>query len=91
MSAMRDEAVYAQPDTFDIFRSDGPRVHPVFGGGAHRCAGEALARAELEESLAVLTRRLPGLRLVGDPPTIVGHVGLRRIGPMLCTVDGSGF
>ncbi|MBR0947658.1 cytochrome P450 [Bradyrhizobium liaoningense] len=86
MSAMRDERVYANPDTFDIFRDDGPRIHPIFGGGAHRCLGEALAKAELEESLAVLTQRLPQLRLAGAPPIIIGHATIRRIGPMHCTV-----
>ena len=86
MSAMRDERVYANPDTFDIFRDDGPRIHPVFGGGAHRCLGEALAKAELEESLAALTQRLPQLRLAGAPPIIMGHATIRRIGPMHCTV-----
>jgi cytochrome P450 family 103 len=86
MSAMRDERVYANPDTFDIFRDDGPRIHPIFGGGAHRCLGEALAKAELEESLAALTQRLPQLRLAEAPPVIIGHAAIRRIGPMHCTV-----
>ena len=86
MSAMRDERVYANADTFDIFRDDGPRIHPIFGGGAHRCLGEALAKAELEESLAALTQRLPQLRLAGAPPVIIGHAAIRRIGPMHCTV-----
>ncbi len=88
MSAMRDERVYRHPDTFDIFRDDGPRIHPVFGGGPHRCLGEALAKAELEESLAVLTQRLSHLRLTGRPPTIIGHAGIRRIEPMHCAVAG---
>ena len=86
MSAMRDDRVYANPDTFDIFRDDSPRIHPVFGGGAHRCLGEALAKAELEESLAALTQRLPQLRLAGAPPVVIGHAAIRRIGPMHCAV-----
>ncbi|GJD66451.1 cytochrome P450 [Methylobacterium frigidaeris] len=79
MSALRDEAAYAQPDTFDIRRSDLPRLHPVFGGGAHRCIGEALARIELEEGLGALLRLTPDLRLAGAMPVLQGHSGIRRL------------
>ena len=82
MSALRDPMAYEQPDLFDIYRTDGRRLHPVFGGAAHRCLGEALAWAELEEGLSVLATRLPNLRLDGDPPEVRGHMGIRRIGPM---------
>ena len=82
MSAMRDERVYERPDAFDIRRTDHPRLHPVFGGGPHRCLGEALARAELEEGLLVLAARLPQLHLTGDGPRLRGHSGIRRIGDM---------
>jgi cytochrome P450 len=85
MSALRDERVYEQPDVFNIHRTDHPRLHLVFGGGPHRCLGEALARAELEEGLAVLTARIPHLRLAGDPPRLQGHFGIRRIGEMRVT------
>src|SRR5262249_44739158 len=78
MSAMRDEAEYRSPDTFDIHRTDQPRLHPIFGFGAHRCIGEALARAELEESLSAITARIPQLRL-DTAPRIKGHYGVRRI------------
>ena len=79
LSALRDEAVYARPDTFDIRRTDLPRLHPIFGGGAHRCIGEALARIELEEGLGALMRLAPHLRLTGAMPVIQGHSGIRRI------------
>jgi cytochrome P450 len=82
MSAMRDDAAQARPDVFDIHRTDGRRLHLVFGGGAHRCLGEALAWAELEEGLCTLAARLPGLRLAGAPPPLRGHMGIRRIGEM---------
>jgi cytochrome P450 len=81
MSGMRDEQVYDRPDVFDIHRTGGPRLHPIFGGGAHRCIGEALARAELEETLGVLITRIPQLRL-DQAPTITGHSGIRRIDAM---------
>jgi cytochrome P450 len=78
MSAMRDENVYHRPDTFDIHRTNLPRLHPVFGYGAHRCIREALAKAELEESLSAITARVPGLNM-DAPPHIKGHFGIRRI------------
>jgi cytochrome P450 len=79
LSAMRDESLYSDPDRFDVTRSDHPRRHLVFGGGVHRCLGESLAKAELEEGLAAITARTPGLRVVGEPPRLIGHSGIRRM------------
>ncbi len=81
MSGMRDERTYDNPDVFNIRRVHQPRLHPIFGGGPHRCIGEALARAELQESLAVLTARIPQLRL-DQAPAIKGHSGIRRVDAM---------
>jgi cytochrome P450 len=59
-AANRDPDVYADPDRFDI-----ERVHPqpmlTFGGGVHYCLGASLARAELQEALPLLARRMPAL------------------------------
>ncbi len=82
LSALRDEAVFRDPEIFDIRRTDHPRLHLIFGGGPHRCIGEALSRAELEEGLAALTTRIPQLHLIGDPPTLQGHFGIRRMSEM---------
>jgi cytochrome P450 family 103 len=79
LSAMRDPALYSDPDRFDIRRADHPRRHMVFGAGAHRCLGEALARAELEEGLAALAARLPGLQLVDGPASVWGSGGIRKV------------
>ena len=79
LSAMRDPQLYADPDRFDIERSDHPRRHLIFGAGSHRCLGEALAKAELEEQLAALTARIPQLRLAGDPPIVRGSGGIRSV------------
>ena len=81
MSAMRDERAYVRPDVFDIHQTRQQRLHPIFGGGAHRCIGEALARAELEETLGALTTRISQLRL-DQAPTITGHSGIRRVDSM---------
>lgn len=60
-AANRDPAVFAEPDAVDLGRVANP--HLAFGLGPHFCLGAHLARVELQESLAVLTRRFPDLRL----------------------------
>lgn len=70
LSALRDPDVYSRPDEFDINRTDQQRWILAFGAGAHRCAGEALARVELEETLATIARLAPGTTLVGDTPQL---------------------
>ncbi len=44
----------------------------TFGAGPHFCLGANLARAELEEALAFLAPRMPGL--AADGPAILGGV-----------------
>ena len=82
LSAMRDPALYSDPDRFDITRTDHPRRPIVFGAGSHRCLGETLALLELEETLAALVERLPNLELVWNAPSIEGSGGIRRVGEM---------
>lgn len=48
MSGNRDEDIFPNPDTFDMFRQKGPHQALGFGYGAHECVAEWLARAELE-------------------------------------------
>ena len=70
LSVLRDPAVYADPESFNIHRTDQQRWHLAFGAGAHRCAGEALARVELEETLAAIARLAPNTRIVGAAPKL---------------------
>jgi cytochrome P450 len=81
LSALRDPDIYADPERFDITRTDHPRWHPIFGGGAHRCVGEALAKAEMEETLAVIARLAPNTTLVGDFPKLEPGA-IRQVGEM---------
>ena len=67
-SADRDRARFAEPDALDLERAD--NKHVAFGRGSHYCLGAPLARLETEIALATLLRRLPGLRLVGDPDDV---------------------
>lgn len=78
MSALRDPAVHADPDTFNLMRPM-PKWHPVFGGGEHRCLGEALARVEMEEALAALVNSRLDLELGEQPLGIHGHAGIRQV------------
>ncbi|HLM63929.1 MAG TPA: cytochrome P450 [Acidimicrobiales bacterium] len=64
-AANHDTAAFDHHETFDITRQGEPQLG--FGGGAHYCLGANLARAELQEALVVLARRMPGLALDGEP------------------------
>lgn len=66
-AANRDPAIYDDADRFDIARQDLPAIL-TFGGGAHYCLGANLARRELADALAILTRRLAAPRRVGAAP-----------------------
>jgi cytochrome P450 len=52
---------------FDIAADRGEAKPLTFGAGIHYCLGANLARAELQEALAVLPARMPGLALDGEP------------------------
>jgi cytochrome P450 len=82
LSGLRDPEIYQDPDRFDIERTGIPKWNIAFGGGAHRCLGEALARAEMEESIATIARLAPLTRLIGKPPTVRGAAAIRHIDAM---------
>lgn len=65
-SANRDEAVFDQPQEFDITRS--PNPHVGFGGpGPHFCLGAHLARREITVMLRELFTRLPDIHATAPP------------------------
>lgn len=71
-AANRDESVWEDPDSFNIFRP--VKRHFAFGFGAHVCIGQHLARMELTIALNDILNRLPNVRLNPDkvPPVIHG-------------------
>jgi cytochrome P450 len=64
-------------EDFDIAAGRDGRLL-TFGAGPHYCLGANLARAELEEALAFLAPRLPGLALEA-PPSFDGIEGIYGI------------
>jgi cytochrome P450 len=65
---------------FDI-TAERERKPLTFGAGIHYCLGANLARAELQEALAYLPERMPGLQLDGEPEfgSPNGIYGLERL------------
>jgi methyl-branched lipid omega-hydroxylase len=65
-AANRDEAVFRDPERFDISRS--PNPHVGFGSaGPHFCLGAHLARREITAILRELFTRVPGVRAAAEP------------------------
>ncbi len=63
--ANRDAAVFTRPEAFDITSVPSSQPQLTFGAGIHYCLGAALARAELQEALPLLARRMPKLAVDG--------------------------
>ncbi|WP_431902160.1 cytochrome P450 [Nonomuraea sp. bgisy101] len=71
-SANRDEAVFTDPDAFDITRD--PNPHVGFGGpGPHYCLGAHLARREMTVMFRELFTRLPAIHTVGEPDFLLSN------------------
>lgn len=84
-AANRDPSVFEDPDTFILDRAN-IGEHVAFGVGAHRCAGSALARLELQIMLEELLARTSAFAVDGEiRPTRFPEIGaltvpLRLIG-----------
>jgi cytochrome P450 len=84
-SANRDEAVFTDPDVFDITRTPNPHVG-FGGGGPHFCLGAQLARQEMKALFYELLTRLPHARAVGDPVLVPSSFDNRvRALPFACS------
>ncbi|MBB2914380.1 cytochrome P450 [Streptosporangium becharense] len=64
-AANHDPDAVTDPGRFDITRTDNP--HLMLSYGLHHCLGAPLARMELQVGMAEIFKRLPNLRLAGEP------------------------
>jgi len=65
--AGRDPGVFDDAETFDPERQPDPkRKHLAFGLGKHMCLGQHIARAQLQEALHQIARRILNPRLAGE-------------------------
>jgi cytochrome P450 len=78
-SGNRDEAVFADPFTFNPDRA--PNTQIGFGFGGHVCLGQHLARMEMRILMEELLPRLASVELTGDPARVesVFVGGLKRL------------
>ena len=64
-SGNRDEAVFQNPDLFDVTRKG--VVHVGFGAGQHVCVGSRLAEMQLRVAFRLLAKRVARLEVVAPP------------------------
>jgi len=64
-AANRDPAQFPAAECLDVGRS--PNRHLAFGGGAHLCAGLALARLEAQVAIGRFLARFPAYALDAEP------------------------
>ncbi len=70
-----DEMIYPEPHNVDITRTHAS-PHLTFGAGIHFCLGYSLAKAELQEALPLLARRMPDLAINGPVEWKPGSFGV---------------
>jgi cytochrome P450 len=78
-SANRDEAVFADPDRFDIRRH--PNQHLVFGHGPHFCLGAHLARIQMRALFDEVLARTAWISYAGEPSYLRSNFqrGVKRL------------
>jgi cytochrome P450 len=81
-SANRDPEMFDDPEEFVLDRS--PNPHLAFGHGPHKCAGAAIARAELRIALEELLARTASFRRAGAPEMLGWPVYGPEALPLAC-------
>jgi pimeloyl-[acyl-carrier protein] synthase len=88
-AANRDPAKFAEPDRFDIRRTD--KRHVAFGYGGHFCAGAGLARLEMQIALHRFLHRFDRWRTAFDgPPKREASLVLRGLTSLPIDVERAG-
>ena len=80
IAANRDPRAFDEPWRFDIERA--PNDHVGFGGGGpHFCLGSSLAKMEIRLTFREIARRMPDIRLDGDPDYLRSNFigGVKRL------------
>ncbi len=80
-SGNRDERVFTDPHRFDVTRATQPAQVGFGAGGPHFCLGANLARRELVIMFDEIRRRVPSLRITGDPDYLQSAFinGIKRV------------
>lgn len=65
VGANHDPDLFDEAMSFDVQADRSGSGHLTLGFGLHYCLGANLARAELQEALMILARRMPNMRLDG--------------------------
>jgi cytochrome P450 len=80
-SGNRDEDLFSDPYRFDVTRQIQPAQIGFGAGGPHFCLGANLARREIAVMFDEIRRRLPYLRITGEPAYLRSNFinGIKRM------------
>jgi cytochrome P450 len=80
-AANRDERVFRDPESFDVTRPLQPAQVGFGAGGPHFCLGANLARREIGVMFDEIRRRLPEMRITGEPAYLQSNFinGIKRL------------
>jgi cytochrome P450 len=84
-SGNRDESIFTNPHLFDVLRIPQPSQIGFGAGGPHFCLGANLARREIAVMFDEIRRRLPKMRITGEPAMLQSNFinGIKRM-PCAC-------
>lgn len=80
-SGNRDERMFTDPFAFDVTRPVAPTQIGFGAGGPHFCLGANLARREISVMFDEIRRRLPKMRITGEPAMLQSSFinGIKRM------------
>lgn len=66
MVGNHDKSVFENPDSLVVERKNRKASTLSYGGGIHHCLGISLARAEMQECMKAIAKRMPDYKITGD-------------------------